>query len=88
LAGVHKFAKNLEATSKLYVLARRPKTVSTLRSHSSAVSCESDCNVELCAQRIELIHIFVGEGNAEIIRYHHIKFCCQSDQVPRICASM
>jgi len=27
-------------------------------------------------------------NHAEIIRYHHTKFCCQSEQVPRIRASV
>jgi len=84
LAGVHKFTKNLGATYKLYMLARWPKASSKLRTHNSRVTCEPECNVALCVQRTELIHILVGEGNAEIIKYHHTKFCYQ---MPRICAS-
>jgi hypothetical protein len=34
---------------------------------SSGVNCEPYCNVTLCAQRTELIHIFVFDGETAII---------------------
>ena len=66
MAGVHKFTENLEATSKLYVLARWPKGSSTLRTHNSVVTCELDCIVALCAQRNVLIHIFVFDRKTAV----------------------
>jgi hypothetical protein len=35
--------------------------------HNSGVTCEPDCNVALCAQRTEPIHIFVYDGKTAII---------------------
>jgi hypothetical protein len=85
---LHKFTKNRKGTSKLYVLA--PKVSSTLRTHSSGVTCEPDCNVALCAQHTELIHIVVFVGKTAVIMPKLLgtttKFCGQSDQVPRVCA--
>jgi hypothetical protein len=38
-----------------------------LRTHNSGVTCEPDCNVALCAQRTELIHVCVFDRKTAII---------------------
>jgi hypothetical protein len=41
------------------------------------VTCEPDCNVALCAQHIELLHIFVFDGKTAIIT---LKLLCTITQ--------
>jgi hypothetical protein len=63
------------------------------QAHSSGVTCEPDCNVALCVQHTELIHMFVFDGKTAIITPKLLgttmqNVYCQSDQVPTVCAYM
>jgi hypothetical protein len=83
--GVHKFYKNLEATSKPHESERWHAKNSLLRTHNSRVTFEPHCYMLLSARRVWTDTIFYLRKNdwnkaAEDNKRHRTKVICLDDQ--------